>query len=307
MGVWLERSPEWTASRSPQPEDAGRGENSDPLKNMSELDLDTSCVKNEKFPYVRTRSASTEKLLQSSICRDPSFTGRPINNSATLTSRDSDNHNDKGTTLRLSLPDSPALSTSITPQGSPKSHHMADKPILAEYLPPTWDPLTDFCFPVANVPVARLVPDNMEMWHFDDIQHMADGSNANVFIAILKGEKVVIKMIRAEVQTDPVAVHEFDVEHGILVRVSHPHIIKIMGAGRHPRRFVVLEFLGGGTLGSILGSNLMKSALWERMFHKSTFGFYNLLLKARDLASALHYLHSQVVKGATIIHRGTSS
>jgi hypothetical protein len=43
---------------------------------------------------------------------------------------------------------------------------------------------------------------------------------------------------------DPVAVHEFDVEHGILVRVSHPHIIKIMGAGRIPRRFVVLEYLG---------------------------------------------------------------
>jgi hypothetical protein len=49
---------------------------------------------------------------------------------------------------------------------------------------------------------------------------------------------------REEVQTDPVAVHEFDVEHGILVRVSHPHIIKIMGAGRIPRRFVVLEYLG---------------------------------------------------------------
>ena len=302
MGVWLSRSPEWTASRSPQAEDTGRGENSSLIKSMPKLDLDTSCVKNEKSTYVRTRSASTEKLLQSSICRDPSLNGRPIS-----TARDSDYHNDKGTTLRLSLPDSPALSTTNSPQGSPKSHHPANQPIVVEYLPPTWDPMTKFCFPVSKVPVARLVPDNMEMWDFDDIQHLADGSNANVFIATLRSEKVVIKMIRAEVQVDPVAVHEFDVEHGILVRVSHPHIIQIMGAGRHPRRFVVLEFLGGGTLGSILKSNLMKTTLWDRMFHKSTFGFYNLLLKARDLASALHYLHSQVVKGATIIHRGTLS
>ena len=310
MGVWLSRSPKWTASRSPKPGDAGRGdegrgEKSDSLRSIPELEIDTSYFKKGKNSYERSRSASTEKLLQSSIYRDLSFNGRPKDAPATLSSRDGDYHNEKGATLRLSLPDSPTLSVSNSAQNSPRSHHVENETICVDYLPPTWDPQTEYCFPVADIPVARLVPDNMEMWHFEDIQHIADGSNANVFRAMLRGERVVIKMIRAEVQTDLVAVHEFDVEHGILVRVSHPNIIKIMGAGRYPRRFVVLEFLGGGTLGNILGSNIMKPALWERIFHKSTFGFFNLLVKARDLASALHYLHKEVAKGATIIHRGS--
>jgi Protein tyrosine and serine/threonine kinase len=300
MGVWRAKSPNWTASKSPKPGDAGYEDNSD----MPELALDSSNSKNEKYLYERSRSASTEKLLQSSICRDPSLSGRRNDAAASSSAHDGDCHGGKDATLHLTLPESPAPSTRNSTHDMPRSHYALHEPICVEYLPPTWDPLSDFCFPVADVPVARLVPDNMEMWHFDEIQHIADGSNANVFLAMFNGEKVIIKMIRAEVQTDPVAVHEFDVEHGILVRVSHPNIIKIMGAGRFPRRFIVLEFLGGGTLGNILGSNIVKPALWERMFHRSTFGFFNLLLKARDLASALHYLHSNVVKGATIIHRG---
>ena len=173
-----------------------------------------------------------------------------------------------------------------------------------EYLPPTWEPQSDFCFPVAELPVARFVPDNIELNHFREINHIADGSNANIFLALFDDEKVIIKMIREEVQTDPVAVHEFDVEHGILVRVSHPHIIKIIAAGRIPRRFVVLEFLGSGSLNSILSANIKKPTFIGKYCHRPTFGFFNLLSKAKDLASALDYLHKRANKGTTIIHRG---
>ena len=34
-------------------------------------------------------------------------------------------------------------------------------------------------------------------------------------------------MIKSEVKNDAVAVHEFDLEHGMLARVSHPNIIKV--------------------------------------------------------------------------------
>lgn len=34
-------------------------------------------------------------------------------------------------------------------------------------------------------------------------------------------------MIKEEVQLDQVAVHEFDVEHGMLSRISHPNIIQV--------------------------------------------------------------------------------
>lgn len=108
-------------------------------------------------------------------------------------------------------------------------------------LPPTWDPQSPFCFPVAEMPTKLLVPDNLNLDSFERVQHLADGSNANVFCAMLNNQACIIKMIRSEVQSDPIAVHEFDCEHGMLVRFSHPHIIRVMGAGRYPRRFIVLE------------------------------------------------------------------
>ena len=48
-------------------------------------------------------------------------------------------------------------------------------------LPPTWDPQSDFCFPVAEMPTKLLIPDNLTIDSFDSVQHFADGSNANVF------------------------------------------------------------------------------------------------------------------------------
>ena len=39
--------------------------------------------------------------------------------------------------------------------------------------------------------------------------------------------QVIIKIIKPEVQHDSVAIHEFDLEHGMLARVSHPNIIKV--------------------------------------------------------------------------------
>jgi serine/threonine protein kinase len=170
-------------------------------------------------------------------------------------------------------------------------------------MPPTWDPVDPFSYPIGNIPVKNWVPDNLEMEHFTEIQYIADGSNSNVFLARLSGEKVVIKMIREDIQHDPVAVHEFDVEHGTLARVSHPNIIKLMGAGRRPRRFIVLEWLGGGTLNSILNQHQVKSGLAQKLFRRPSFTYQTLLLRARDIAEALRFLHSHCHVGASIIHR----
>lgn len=109
--------------------------------------------------------------------------------------------------------------------------------------------------------------------------------------------------MRAQVKGNPVAMHEFDLEHGMLCRISHPHIIKVLGAGRVPRRFIVLEYLGGGSLHNILAENQSKPGLAQRLFHKATFSYLDLLAKARDMADALQYLHEHCHTGATIIHR----
>jgi len=135
---------------------------------------------------------------------------------------------------------------------------------------------------VADIPVATPAPDNLTLQDFSEIKHIADGSNANVFLAkflgikylssvdfssniyfsrIPPGEAVVIKMIKEDVQADPVAVHEFDIEHGILSRLNHPYIIKLVGAGRLPRRFIVLEYLGRGSLNTLLTQNQVSRAI----------------------------------------------
>ena len=168
---------------------------------------------------------------------------------------------------------------------------------------PTWDPIDVFSYPVAKIKVSCPVPSNLVMEHFTDIQYIADGSNANIFLARLNDEKVVIKMIKEEIQADPVAVHEFNVEQGMLSRVNHPNIIKLIGAGRTPRCFIVLEWLGGGTLNSILQQNQIKPGLAQRLFRKPSFTYTNLLSRAKDITDALHYLNFECHPGATIIHR----
>lgn len=174
---------------------------------------------------------------------------------------------------------------------------------MAANIPPTWNPSSAFSFPVAEITAKQMLPNDLTIDSFTDIKHIADGSNANVFLGKLRGQKVIIKMIKASVQNDAVSVHEFDVEHGLLCRVSHPNIIRILGAGLFPRRFIVLEYLGGGTLNTMLSQNQAKPGLASRLFRKPTFTYANLLLKARDLADAFDYIHRNFHPGACILHR----
>ena len=177
-------------------------------------------------------------------------------------------------------------------------------PEILANLPPTWDPVDAFSFPVVEIPAKCTLPDNLTWESFQELSHIADGSNSNIYIGKLSGEKVVVKIIKAEVQLDPIAVHEFDVEHGMLSRISHPNIIQLKGAGRSPRRFIVLEYLGGGSLNSILQEHQSKPGITQKLFRRPSFTYANLLSKARDMADAFDYLHNKCHEGAAIIHRG---
>ena len=160
-----------------------------------------------------------------------------------------------------------------------------------------------FNYPVISIPVAVSTRDNLTLADFTNAKHIADGSNANVFVANYKGTKVIIKMIKEEVAFEPVAVHEFDVEQGILARVNHPHIIKLLGSGRLPRRFIVLEYLDGGSLDTILSQNQAKPGFAQKLFRRPTFTYENLLMRAKQMADALDFLHTRCHPGASIIHR----
>lgn len=129
------------------------------------------------------------------------------------------------------------------------------------------------------------------------------GTRADIYTAILRAtdERVVVKMLRKESMDSPMALQEHAFELGMLARVNHPGIVELVGGGDEPRPFLVVEWLGGGTLaqalvrgrrgwGWLLGRP-RRPPLRER------------LQQVRALAEALDYLHARCHPEARIIHR----
>ena len=113
-------------------------------------------------------------------------------------------------------------------------------------------------------------------------------------------------MIKAEKVGDIDAVHEFDMEHGLLARLDHPRIVKILGAGDIPRKFLVLEYLEGGTLQDKFDRTKKankKSILRPFRPKVATFTFPEVLQRARELAGVMKFLHEEVHADACFIHR----
>jgi serine/threonine protein kinase len=141
------------------------------------------------------------------------------------------------------------------------------------------------------------------MSEFSDVMHIGDGSNSNIFTSNLNGQTVVIKKIKYEVVNDETAKHEFDCEFGLLARLKHPNLISIYGAGvDESRKFLVLQFLGGGTLKDKFdkAARSKKAAIFGA---PNTFSFAEALVCARELACALNYLHHECCPEAHIVHR----
>lgn len=145
---------------------------------------------------------------------------------------------------------------------------------------------------------------------FEDIKslsHLTDGSNSNIFLGFYKSRQVIVKIVKEEMANESVALDEFNIEYSILRRLNHPNIVDILGGGQvvfggrnMPRRFIVVEFLNGGTLDVLLQKYTKKKSIF---FRRLAFTFIELLTLALELASALKYLHSLVHPDATIIHR----
>jgi serine/threonine protein kinase len=200
-------------------------------------------------------------------------------------------------------PDSPTGTSPL--EESSELDTRESESLVGEVYTPTWDPTSEFCFPVAEIPVVNHIPCDLNWDHFTEINHFADGSNSNVFTALMAGQTVVIKMIKETAQENETATKEFDHEHGILARIQHKNIIKVLGAGFIPRRFIVLEFLAGGSLNTLLQDTAEKQiGLPMKIFFKPTFTYANLLQKAYEMAEAFHHLQNSVHKHATVIHRG---
>lgn len=144
-----------------------------------------------------------------------------------------------------------------------------------------------------------LIPHNLTWEHFHSIQHLIDSSSCHIYTALWEEMPVVLKLIKAERITSPVAVAEFEIEENILSRIRHPNIVRLLGSGTSPRKFLVLELLSGGSLSHSLGLRPdTNNQVWMKKF-----SFVETLKVALDLAKAIHYLHSEWSPSVHIIHR----
>ena len=163
-----------------------------------------------------------------------------------------------------------------------------------------------FSFPISQLPMRESVKKNMTFGHFSSsMEYLAKGSNSSVYRAKYNNADVVVKTPK---ENSPNALQDLRTERTMLIRISHPNIINIIGTGESPNEFISLEFLGGGTLKSLLYDKsrffqLMEAAV--ALFTVDTKTKLNkTLLMARDIASALYYLHDRFHPDACIIHRG---
>eukprot|EP01036_Dinobryon_divergens_P022034 gene22034-30266_t len=92
-----------------------------------------------------------------------------------------------------------------------------------------------------------------------------------------------------------------DIETQLLASIDHPNIIAIKGAGVVPRKFIVVEHLPTGTLANVLDNP--KILFKDTQVENSRIPIRGAILIARELISALKYLHDDLSPIATVIHR----
>lgn len=158
-----------------------------------------------------------------------------------------------------------------------------------------------FVFDLSRVAPLKSLIGNLKLTDIKGLKHIADGSHSHILVGELNKKKVVIKILKEESVDNEIAIHEYAVEKDVLCRVDHPNVVEAVGWGDFPRRFLVLEYLGGDTLSHILSKHLSKPGI--QIFHKPSFTYLQLLQLARTIASALGHLHSGAIEGATIVHR----
>ncbi len=224
--------------------------------------------------------------------------------SSESSSEESDSGSDESETDEKSVSQRRAL-THISPSSPGGSNHAC--------VVPTWAPASYFSYPIGDIPVKYTLPSDLTLESFNDVKHIADGSNSNVYLGKYNHQRVIIKMIKEEAEHDPIAIQEFDLEYGTLARLNHPNIIGVVGAGFEPRRFIVLEHLGGGSLNTMLNKNQEQKDIGKdttsgpsftnKLFRKPSFTYANLLQNARLMAEGLDYLHRTCHPGACFIHR----
>jgi len=158
---------------------------------------------------------------------------------------------------------------------------------------------SNYRYPVINIRTDPRKNDCVEYHDLTNMRYFMDGSNSNIVEAIYKKKiHVVLKIIQKNPENPILAEKEFKYEKSILLRISHQNIVHCLGCGHEAvrrRRFLMLEWLGGGSLMTLLTHSKQSGVL--------PFTYTQLLEVSKQFAAALNYLHNDFHPDATIIHR----
>lgn len=134
---------------------------------------------------------------------------------------------------------------------------------------------------------------NMGSEDFQNVRLMRNGGKSEIYSAKARFCPVVaIKKANKSPNSGTFAESEIINEIQCLMKIKHESIIAIKGARVSVEPFVVLEHLAGGTLSEVIerfGNNLPPRKALD---------------VARQLISALKYLHEDLSPYAMIVHRG---
>ncbi|CAN0084219.1 unnamed protein product [Phaeothamnion confervicola] len=89
----------------------------------------------------------------------------------------------------------------------------------------------------------------------------------------------------------------------MLRKLRHSNIVRLVGAGTRPERFLLIARLDGGTLAQRCGNALAIRDRRGQFRRAKPFTYVELLRCARQLAEALRYMHESAIPGYILIHR----
>ena len=117
---------------------------------------------------------------------------------------------------------------------------------------------------------------------------IGEGGMADVYLAydaILKRE-VAIKVLRGELNEDPINLQRFQREASAITNLSHPNIVEVYDVGEEDgNHYIVMEYIEGKTLKQLLKKR--ESLTLSRLFLLIYITFIGFLVKILSISSIL--------------------
>lgn len=152
-----------------------------------------------------------------------------------------------------------------------------------------------------DVPIFHSVRDNVSWSEFQNIKKFTTTAAVELYSALWDGKKIMIKSLKNESKGSSRMGSKKEMEHeiGILQRLDHPNIVRILGSGHSPFRFSVIEFLEGGMISKLLNYTYRDN----NNYGKEKLPLDKVFKIAISTANALCYMHEKWQLRARLFHR----